>query len=87
MEIKINSKNVRAAGNKIIITKQQEEVLTLEDLENAKVNLQRQNKQIVQQMNRLKEQYDSFCTQIVDVDDMIKKLSSEEEILPEIPKE
>lgn len=81
------SQNVRPSGNKIIITKQQEEIYTLEELDNIKTSIIRERKQIINQMNILKTRYDETFARMAEVDDMINQLSQVDEELPEIPTE
>jgi hypothetical protein len=87
MEVKVMSQNVRPSGNKIIITKQQEEIYTLEELDNIKTSIIRERKQIINQMNILKTRYDETFARMAEVDDMINQLSQVDEELPEIPTE
>lgn len=71
-------------NNKFIVTKEVEEVLGEDELQQQKQNLLFQSNNLRQQLINIKTQYDECLAQIADIDDMLGQIQSIDIVLEDI---
>lgn len=77
MEVKVLNSNAEVVEGKVVITRQTEEHLTMQDLMYSKENIKRQKLQLVEQSKNLKKQYDELDAKDLEIDEMLKMFPDE----------
>lgn len=76
MEAKLLDQDSKVEGDQVVVTKTIEEKLNLQDLYNAKQNLQHQRQGIQRQYDQLKAQLDEAAAKDIELDELIAMLKS-----------
>lgn len=78
--IEILEKQTTATENEVIVTKTVKETLTYEQLLRKKEDCQRRKQRLVQDSQRIKQQYDKVNIEEAEIDEMIALLKTDNEI-------
>lgn len=78
--IEILEKQTTATENEVVVTKTVKETLTYDQLLRKKEDCQRRKQRLVQDSQRIKQQYDEVNIEEAEIDEMIALLKTDNEI-------